>query len=129
MNTYILLQIQCKYFFGYCLFCQQDGRYAENIVLTVLNSVSPVKRQRITIEWDENNICHAFSPAATVEAKLFLPCETERLCAILADALNPDIFTNAGRRQYLDIFSLINSPANIGKINEMLINRWVFADT
>ena len=128
MNTYILLQIQCKYFFGYCLFCNRTADMPKTLSYRPKLGF-PRQRQRITIEWDENNICHAFSPAATVEAKLFLPCETERLCAILADALNPDIFTHAGRRQYLDIFSLINSPANIGKINEMLINRWVFADT
>ncbi|MDD4125356.1 MAG: hypothetical protein PHW77_06520 [Eubacteriales bacterium] len=130
MCSYILMQINCGLFEGYSLFYQDSVSCAESIAVQMIHSVSTDKKQKITLEWEESGaICHAASQSASVRAKVFPVSETELLCETLAEAFRLDAYEPKGRCKYGLIYSLIKGPANIRRVNEMLMDRWVFADT
>lgn len=130
MNPYILVRIECALFEGYSLFWQSGTYCAEDILVRVMNAVSPDKKQKITLEWDEKGeICFAFSPCARISARVYPAYETALLCKSLDEAFRKTPADGDGEAYSREIiFSLVYGPDNIKGVNEMLMKRWVFAN-
>ncbi len=132
MHPYVLIHIDCGLFEGYSLFYLNGINCAESIAVQMIHSVSTDKKQKIAVEWDEEcGICRAVSREASVCTKVYTVSETALLCEALTHAFGLDRcgkLSTTEKKRRETIYSLLEGPERIKYVNEMLMDRWVFAD-
>lgn len=133
MCQYVLVEIVCLLFEGYSLFCLGSVNCAESIAVWAAHSVGGNKKQNLSLSWLSGTICRVTTDSAVIKAKVYAVSETFQLCEQLSEAFGlncggADKDKEKERETLGAIWSLIKGPKHIRHVNELLMERWVFAD-